>query len=232
MKYSLHRIRTINAIYPERDPNFDEEDIDTFYFDIMKYHSNWKTMVLPEQIRCMFYEKKHPLKGYEFNTAVIPHEPSEIADPESLGPMPEDQEAVLRDLLGFLKEKNLKALFVVSPFYDVPQDQEMFRYMGNLIEEEGFDFLDLNQCYDEIGIDFATDYYDGTGHVNALGSEKVTSYIGSYITARYDLPDHRGDGRYASWDEAYKRWQMGQEEALAVINDKIQNGNYDTLPEE
>ena len=46
MKYSLNRIRTINDLVDEDGP----EARYTFYFDIFKYHSNWKTLVLPSQL--------------------------------------------------------------------------------------------------------------------------------------------------------------------------------------
>ncbi len=232
MKYSPHRIKTINAIWPEPDPNYAIESKTSAYFDIMKYHSNWKTMVLPDQLKCIFYEKKHPLKGYEFETGLIPNEAYPVDPQVSPVPMSPDQEAVLRDLLSYLKEEGKDALFIVSPFYDVTQDQAAFRYMGDIVESEGFSFLDMNLCYDEIGTDFATDYYDGDGHVNALGSEKVSRFIGNYLKEHYTFPDHAGNKKFASWDQAYALWQQKQQDALFVINEKIRTGNYDPKPED
>ena len=52
MKYSWNRIKTINALV---DPDGPEPRY-TYYFDIFKYHSNWKTMVLPGQIVTFRYE--------------------------------------------------------------------------------------------------------------------------------------------------------------------------------
>ena len=102
--------------------------------------------------------------------------------------------------------------------------------MGDIIESEGFSFLDMNLCYDEIGTDFATDYYDGDGHVNALGSEKVSRFFGKYLKENYAFPEHGGK-KFASWDTAYALWQQEQEEALDTINEKIRTGNYDPKPE-
>lgn len=56
MKYSLNRIRTINDLVDEDGP----EARYTFYFDIFKYHSNWKTPVLPSQLATFRYEKGSP----------------------------------------------------------------------------------------------------------------------------------------------------------------------------
>lgn len=232
MKYSAQRIRTINALYPEPDYNYAVEDKLSFYLDIMKYHSNWKTMVLPDQLKCVFYEKKHPLKGYQFETGIIPNEAFPIDPNIAPAPMPEDQEQVLRDLLSWLKEENTEALFIVSPFYDVTEDQEAFRYMGRIIEEEGYPFLDMNLYYEEIGTDFGTDYYDGDGHVNALGAEKVSRFFGTYLTEHFTFTDHRGDPKYASWEKAYELWKKEQEEAAGVLRRRIAEGDYDERPEQ
>ncbi|MBQ9644464.1 MAG: SGNH/GDSL hydrolase family protein, partial [Lachnospiraceae bacterium] len=76
---------------------------------------------------------------------------------------------------------------------------------------------------DEMEIDGLTDYYDNRAHTNALGSEKVTAYLGQYLREHYDLPDRRGDAAYASWDEAYARWQSEHAEAVREILSKVEN---------
>ena len=50
LKYSWNRIKAINALVPDIEERY------TYYFDFLKYHSNWKTMILPEQIRSFRYE--------------------------------------------------------------------------------------------------------------------------------------------------------------------------------
>lgn len=232
LKYSPLRIEAINALYPPQHEFEDTESKLSYYFDIMKYHSNWKTMVLPEQLKCVFYEKKHPLKGYEFNTGVVPnYSKQDPADVNTMKPIPEDTEKILLDLMDYFRENNQEALFIVSPFYDRAEDAECFNYMGKLIMENGFGFLDMNLHYEDIGLDFTTDFYDGDGHVNALGVEKVTHYLGEYIKDNYEIEDKRGDKRYTSWDESYSLWQQKQAEALDIINEKIETGNYDPKPE-
>ena len=42
-------------------------------------------------------------------------------------------------------------------------------------------------------------------HVNTKGATKFTLYFAKYLDSIYDLPDHRGDDRYNSWDLEYER---------------------------
>ena len=54
LKYSWNRFKLINALIEEPAERY------TYYFDIFKYHSNWKTMILPDQYSAIFYERLHP----------------------------------------------------------------------------------------------------------------------------------------------------------------------------
>lgn len=225
LKYSWNRIRLINSLVPEVSERY------TYYFDIFKYHSNWKTLILPEQYTAFRYERLHPLKGYVMSDKVVYGEGTDYSAVTEQTAIPAEQEESLRTLLAYLKERNLNALFIVSPM-DLDEDmQKKFNYMENIITSYGYDYLNFNNHYDELDIDFATDYYDGGSHVNASGSEKCTAFLGNYLTEHYALTDRRGDDRYSTWDEAYAYWQECQKAALETINRKVANGEYDAVQE-
>ena len=108
LKYSLNRVYTINRLVTTKEDRY------TYYFDIFKYHSNWKTMVLPEQLRCISYEKKNPLKGF-----VIRDEIALLEKPEpdyrqitETKPIPAEQEEKLKELLKELEDNKQQALFI------------------------------------------------------------------------------------------------------------------------
>lgn len=225
LKYSWNRIRLINSLVPEVSERY------TYYFDIFKYHSNWKTLILPDQYTAFRYERLHPLKGYVMSDKVVYGEGIDYSAITEQTAIPAEQEESLRTLLAYLKERNLNALFIVSPM-DLDEDmQKKFNYMENIITSYGYDYLNFNNHYNELDIDFATDYYDGGSHVNASGSEKCTAFLGNYLTEHYALTDRRGDDRYSTWDEAYAYWQECQKAALETINRKVANGEYDAVQE-
>lgn len=224
MKYSLNRIYAINRLVTEPLERY------TYYFDIFKYHSNWRTMVLPEQLACFRYEKLNPLKGFVIRDEVGPLEKENIPIcmnlKESLA-IPKEQEERLYELLDFLKEQQQQALFIVSPFRENADLQKMFNYMKEIIESYGYEFVNMNEHYEEIGINFETDYYDFGGHVNALGAEKCTDYLGKLL-AGYQMEDKRGQEKYASWDRAYQNYLQQSEQAIATIKKHIEQGEYVT----
>ena len=46
-----------------------------------------------------------------------------------------------------------------------------------------------------------------SGHLNVRGAEKVSTYLAEYLAAHYELPDHRGDEAYASWERSARHFE-------------------------
>lgn len=211
LKYSANRVNLINDIISSKGGSRLP-----YYFDIMKYHSNWKNCLNAEFLKQGDYEEKSNLKGFLFEPSINEIEKNDFKSVKDEKPIPTEQEKILRELLSEIKEKNLNALFVVAPFEMNENNHKMSNYMGRIIEEAGYEYLDFNNMYDELGIDFCMDFYNA-GHMNIFGAEKYTKWLGHYISENYDLPDHRGDDSYSDWDESYKVWSKQAEETKEAI---------------
>lgn len=220
MKYSWNRIKTINAMVDDVSERY------TYYFDIFKYHSNWKTMVLPEQLACFRYERLDDQKGYVMTDEVGPCEAVDTSGITERLPMPEYQEKCLKELLEYLKKNELQALFILSPTVMEEEKQKMYNTIGDMVEDYGYEFLNMNDHYEEIGLDFATDFSDYGGHTNALGAEKCTAYLSEYITENYQIKDRRSEAGYESWDAAYEQWKQELETAKQTIARRIEEGDF------
>lgn len=220
MKYSWNRVKTINAMVDDVSERY------TYYFDIFKYHSNWKTIVLPEQLASFRYERLDEQKGYVMTDEVGPCEAVDTSHITGKLAMPKKQEESLYLLLDYLKEHELQALFILSPTVMEEEKQMMYNYMEELIADYGYVFLNMNDYNDEIGLDYATDFSDYGGHTNALGAEKCTAFLAEYIADNYALRDKRKDGGYETWDASYEQWRQKLEEAKATIAERIKNGDF------
>lgn len=222
LKYSALRCKTIQAMVPEDN----EEGRISFYLDIMKYHTNWKMLALPSEWANITYHKQHPLKGYTFKDEVGPQPMPDCGKAGGVKGIPSEQEAYLRDLLDFLKEGQKNALFVVSPYGESLEEQQMYNYMEEIISSYDYPFLNMNNHYDEIGIIFEEDFADYGSHTNAVGAEKCTDFLKEYLLAHYDFIDRRGDKAYASWDKAYALWKEKIGPARKTIQERIANEDY------
>lgn len=220
MKYSWNRVQAINALVSDKSERY------TYYFDIFKYHSNWKTMVMPSQLACWRYEKAHPLKGLEIKYGVGPADWTDLSQITETQEPAAEQVEVLYDLLSWIGDSGKDALFLISPYVMEETDRKQFNYIIPIIEEAGYQVLDLNCHVEEMGLDFGTDFYDYGSHVNALGEAKCTAFLGEYLKENFDLPDRRGQAGYESWDSAWELYQEAQAEAEASCLEDIANENW------
>ena len=230
LRYSANRLKTIDAMLDESGLAWPMPDSDrkkyTYWFDIFKYHSNYRSLYLPGQWKTWRYSVPDPLKGYQGMSAVAPCQFEDYSGTEEELPITALEERRLRELIAYLREKNQKALFVVSPYGASREETCMFNYIGGIVRESGFGFYDMNKDMGETGLNPETDFGDYGTHVNAAGAEKVTARFERYLKEHYDLPDRRGDAAYASWQEAFLHWQEVHRSMLAEIAEHIAEGSY------
>ena len=154
-------------------------------------------------------DRSHPMKGYNFTENTLKYQRPESI-PDSLHELPEGLEDVLTDFIEFCRKENLPLLLIKTPIVGSEEFYEQINYIGRIAAENDVDFLDFNHLFDELDLDFQTDFAD-TGHLNVNGARKVSLYLGNYIASAYNLPDHRGDSNYAGWDRAYKHYSALRE---------------------
>lgn len=207
---SLNRILAIKSMIGQVDEGTSSNFWD-YYFIYPFFHDNWKNLKFSDFFQNKrateakwakgiykgFYSSSHDLLDWHSVPEFIP----EIyqAAPK---PIPERNEKMLRELLEYCQGLDADVLFVLSPNYGWEDYYAQINYCIDLIEEYGFDCLNAAAASDEIGIIPEEDCSEGT-HLNNYGATKYTQYVCEYIKEHYDLPDHRGDEKYASWEEDY-----------------------------
>lgn len=220
LRYSANRVETIRAMVPESEERL------SYYIDLFKYHTNWKMFALPSEWGNWRYRKENELKGFFIKDEVGPTETPTAGGAAGELAIPPEQEDCLRDLIAYLQENKLQALFIVSPYGESMEDQQMYNYMGNIIEEAGYRFLNMNDHYEDIGIVFEEDFADYASHTNVVGAEKCTAFLEEYLLENYSFEDKRGDSDYISWDEAYEKWKVEAEAARKIVAERIENEDY------
>ena len=99
------------------------------------------------------------------------------------------------------KEHDIPVLLINAPYYVEKSDKKVYNTLEKYLETqtvyENVDYVDFNQMYDEMGLDFKTDFAD-YNHLNVNGLPKFNAALGKYIEGNYELPDRRGDEAFAS----------------------------------
>lgn len=150
-------------------------------------------------------DRSHPMKGYNYTESTLWYDHPDIPAPDVLHELPEGMEAVLIDFIEFCQNKNLPLLFIKTPIIGNEELYGQINLIGKIAEKYDVPFVDFNQLYDELGMDGYVDFAD-TGHLNVHGAEKVSRYLADYLKMNYNLPDHRGDPAYVSWDRSSRHF--------------------------
>ena len=170
------------------------DDLDIWdYFSRMYYnHSNWENVK-----KINFQRELEVINRINGNTTLFDIEDNlerkvPIEDIYNEGECEEISEFNLKYFLKIIdlcKKKNID-LVLLRGHTEIEWTWKQYNTISDIAEKNVLDYLDINLCEKEIGFDWRLDSADG-GHLNVLGSQKWTDYIGNYIKENYDIKDHR-----------------------------------------
>ena len=216
LNLGIDRLRLINTYYDRRVMDI---DIYSIYLDISKHHSRYDLLSSPEAWRLMDNVERSPFKGVNVMSSYyyLDQEPQiNTGNRREMDPV---AEYTLRELLEFCREKDLNVLFIESPYMFMQEDYEVYNTIGDIVTSYGFEFLNTNDYFYEMGLNVSEDFSD-PGHVNVLGAEKYTDFLGNYIIENYDISNQRAVENI-SWNKAYADFTGVTEEAQTSVKDMI-----------
>ena len=179
-------------------------------FPIIKFHYKWKDILnLSENSNMLLLKSGHArLRGLscfmyrqEYSTEMKYPPDGTTAD---LNPNAEKE---LIDFLEVCKGSDIELIvFVEFPHImgskDLYERQQRANRAAEIIQEAGFDYIDLTEASDEMGFDYDNDFYD-EHHLRGPGQVKLTRYIAGLVTDKYGLtPKEQTEENRAEWEDS------------------------------
>ena len=207
MKLSKDKLHYIFE-HDKRYTNPDKNEIGTYLFPIVGYHTRWNE--LSEQDFSYKDKDENFYRGYHLTKSLW--NPGFTYDDFTLdGEEPEDiamvdiQKEYFLKIVDLCKENDIKLVLVKTP----NTRWSLTRHNGveELANQYNLPFIDMNfdATLKEINFVFEEDMKD-INHCNARGAKKVAKYIGAYLKDNYELTDYRNVDDFDSVDiERYKR---------------------------
>lgn len=163
------------------------------------------------------------------------HTPIEIADVSGITESAElypKAESYYRAIIELAQKNGLDIAVVVTPYQIKEEEQKKYLTAERIAKEYGVNFLNCNLNLYDTGLDLNTDYTDDS-HMNAPGTVKFSHYIGVWLKANYDIANHKGDSRYASYDrhlEYVKRYikycELSDCEDISALSSLMDDPSY------
>lgn len=198
-----------------------DEDVASYYFDIIKYHGRWKDSDfkitkedwLNKKVNyglggLMAVKSKDMTKRGAFDGSDI-KQAAEISDYCKNN---------IDDLLSYIESKDINVLFTFTPYSQSENKLKINNGIAEYIKSKGYDVLNANHYIKEIGIDFKTDYYN-INHTNILGAMKYTEFLGNYIHENYDIDNTHTDTTHKFYKKAVNYFEQEKQRILTEMKE-------------
>lgn len=186
------------------------------FFCIGKYHENWKILNRGSFENTEHFYKGNMSYGYYHTMKVSPYEQFEHIPGENEVPEDSKDYIYIKKIIELCKEKGIKLIFVSMPYMCDEFRQKNVHVVERIANENNVQCLNLIELNSVI--DMKTDMYDD-GHVNQSGMQKVSYYLGEWLTKNCELTDHRNDSSYAKWDKDYSEFTTFKTECINNSDD-------------
>ena len=173
------------------------------YLPLAQYHNRWKSMDVKEMFEAKDYTYRSASRGQYLSMEVKPFTgQSKMVKTNAVEDIPEVSRVLLDKLISKCNENGIKMMFMETPTaksWNYARHNAMVKYA----KQKKIDFVDMNTLEGKYAIDWSTDTRDGGRHLNCEGAEKVSAYLGKYISEHYSFKDKRDSEKYADWNNDY-----------------------------
>ena len=153
--------------------------IEYCYFPGLAYHNRWKSLGSENFIMLYTIQGNSTInthRGFVAHEEITPvvicnNKENATTDPLTI---PEENIESISYILDACAENDIKVLFFKSPNANWGLDRSL--PLKTFMEDNGLDFIDLNDYISDIGLDKNQDFYD-SAHLNKYGAKKTTEYL-------------------------------------------------------
>lgn len=176
---------------------------------IYKYHDRWKNFDFSTLKSIMPKEEstdENTFKGFRYVTTVAPYTKGDYAkETKSITNIQAVELYYLNKIITLCEEKNIQLILFCAPT-PISWSYSKHNSIAGFAKKNTLPFIDFNLLTEELNIDWSHDTRDKGDHLNFYGAQKITAYIGAFLSNQSGLADHRGKEEYAKWDDALNEY--------------------------
>ena len=208
INYELPRLHAVIDNFPDsryRNPAIKDlvkqEDRIQFYFPTYIFHTRWKELTKQDFLPL----SDGGTKGAKLADGVINYEGSIEISNEKYDIDEFISMNYLQKLVDLCKDNGIELILMAIPTVHSSGIQGFFNAIEDFSVENNICFINGYKDTNFWGLDYATDFFD-MAHVNLRGSEKITKYVGEYLTSHFLIPNHKDEAEYSEWNKIYEEY--------------------------
>ena len=190
----------------------------SYLVPLLRYHARWSELG-GEDFRYLFHRREISHNGYLMQVGQVPMESQKEGKPLGDYTISDVCWEYLDKMVALTRENGVELILIKAPtnswnyyWYD-EWDAQIEEYAAR----NGLAYYNFIDETEAIGLDFATDTYDGGIHLNVFGVEKMSSYFGRILAGAHGMPDRRGEVELdREWDGICRRYHEEKAERIAA----------------
>ena len=206
-----------------RDYVDDPKEVLSYLVPLFSYHDRW-TLLSEEDFEKFGYEPNTYSRGYNFKTTRYMDGrdydtiavPEFYVDEQAKAQTPNEEGLYyINKIIDFCDEHDIKLIWVRTP--TERWSASWHNTIAGVLEGSGTEFFDMNflPMLDIVDYNIAVDNMDNW-HENFWGAEKITNWLGAYLSAEGYVTDVRGDKRYAFMEEELRAYHANISDIAAM----------------
>ena len=144
-------------------------------------------------------------KGYIESDVIEQHQKPSFVWISVRRNMNDREEEYARKIFALCRDEGITVMLIGLPNPDYANDHMYYNALWAVAEEYGVSGLNYNDPAMRFGLRYSSDFADWQ-HLNVKGSVTFSRRLAEDLLESFDLPDHRGEEKYASYDECAEQW--------------------------
>lgn len=212
---------------------FSADDKASFYFPFIVYHGDSNNFTGLYQRVSQKLRGKTLLKGIVSSNTVQEYEEIMNCNNDFTQlPISNQAEYNLLGFLNYCKDLNCKIIFTRFPHRITSQkERDELRkenYIEKIIIDNGFDFVNYDHLFSEVGLDTVKDFYSDS-HLNIDGQKKLTNHLCKLLTSKYGIEKSElTNTAKVEWEKSYEYTELFYDYYDRHKNDKQDYWWYET----
>lgn len=185
----------VEAIMDPVQNNSRNEQI-SFIFPILRYHSRWMELE-DEDFSKNKGKYDNIFKGYWLVKEIEPYKGEKYNKYQEIS---RNELKYFEKIADLCKENSIELIAVEFPSIQTWNNSKKEK-VEQIAKDNNVRFLDLHDVLDEIGIDWCKDTGDEGYHLNISGTEKISDYLGKFLSDNYEFENYKKEEVYKNWEE-------------------------------
>lgn len=207
MRLSIHKIRAV------RESAGKEESVLSYFIPLLRFHSRWSELEW-DDFRYIFKRPVVSHNGYFMQKGVVEFCNDGFEKAEAPHALSNENLNRLAEIADACKKRGVELILLKAPTdsWRYPWYDEWDAEISEFAKAYGIVYYSLVAQADKIGIDPASDSYDGGLHLNVYGAEKATVYFGELLLRNHNISTNDDPEVRRVWEEKVSRYYKERNE--------------------